>query len=131
MAGVRREPVRRAAQRALERTGRAAEQARVALGQALAAAAGQEQPALACRRRADDLAADARELAEAAADAASAAEQGRQQAEGAERDAQALAERVRLAQEAAAAEAAHADGGGVNADPSSEVLAWRARLVPP
>jgi hypothetical protein len=108
-AVVRREQVRLAAQRALERTGQAAEQARAALERAQAMAAGQQQAALAARQRAEELADAARELAEQAAAAAATATQARQQAEAAERDAQALADRVGLAQEAAtAAEDAHA-----------------------
>jgi DNA repair exonuclease SbcCD ATPase subunit len=105
----RREQVRLAAERALERTGRAAEQARAALEQAQAMAAGQQQTALAARQQADELADAAEELAEQAAAAAAAAEQARQRAEAAERDAEALADRARLAEEAAeAAEDAHA-----------------------
>jgi hypothetical protein len=101
-AVARREQARLAAQRALERTGQAAERARTALDQARAMAGDQQQAARAARRR-------ALELAEEAAAAAATATQARQQAEAAERDAEALADRVRLAQEAAtAAEDAHA-----------------------
>jgi hypothetical protein len=106
---ARREQARLAAQRALERTGQAAEQARTALDQAKAMAADQQQAARAARRRALELAEAAEELAAQAAAAAATATQARQQAEAAERDAEALADRVRLAQEAAtAAEDAHA-----------------------
>jgi hypothetical protein len=108
-AGARREQARLAAERALERTGRAAEQARTALEQAQAMAAGQEQAALAARRRAEELADAAEELAERAAAAAATADQAHQRAEAAERDAEALADRARLAEDAAtAAEDAHA-----------------------
>jgi len=108
-AGARRDQARLAAQRALERTGQAAEQARAALEQANAMAAGQRQAALAARQRAEELADAAQDLAEQAAAAAATAEQARQRAEAAERDAEALADRARLAQDAAtAAEDAHA-----------------------
>jgi hypothetical protein len=108
-AGARRDQARLAAQRALERTGQAAEQARAALEQAKAMAAGQRQAALAARQRAEELADAAQDLAEQAAAAAATAEQARQRAEAAERDAEALADRARLAQDAAtAAEDAHA-----------------------
>jgi hypothetical protein len=108
-AGARRDQARLAAQRALERTGQAAEQARAALEQANAMAAGQRQAALAARQRAEELADAAQDLAEQAAAAAATAEQARQRAEAAERDAEALAGRARLAQDAAtAAEDAHA-----------------------
>jgi DNA repair exonuclease SbcCD ATPase subunit len=100
---------REAAQRALERTGQAAERARAALEQAEAMAAAQRQAALAARQREDELDSAAQDLAEQAAAAATAAGQARQQAETADRDAEALTDRLRLAQEAAsAAEAAHA-----------------------
>ena len=108
-AGARRDQARLAAQRALERTGQAAEQARAALEQAKAMVAGQRQAARAARQRAEELADTAQDLAEQAADAAATAEQARQRAEAAERDAEALADRARLAQDAAtAAEDAHA-----------------------
>ena len=108
-AGARRDQARLAAQRALERTGQAAEQARAALEQANAMAAGQRQAALAARQRAEELADAAQDLAEQAAAAAATAEQARQRAEAAEWDAEALADRARLAQDAAtAAEDAHA-----------------------
>jgi hypothetical protein len=108
-AGARRDQARLAAQRALERTGQAAEQARAALEQAKAMAAGQRQAALAARQRAEELADAAQDLAEQAAAAAATAEQARQRAEAAERDAEALADRTRLAQDAAtAAQDAHA-----------------------
>ena len=108
-AGARRDQARLAAQRALERTGQAAEQARAALEQANAMAAGQRQAALAARQRAEELADAAQDLAEQAAAAAATAEQAHQRAEAAERDAEALADRARLAQDAAtAAEDAHA-----------------------
>ena len=108
-AGARRARAREAAQRALERTGQAAEQARAALEQAEAMAAGQRRGARAARQRADEVDAAAQDLAERAAAAAAAAEQARQRAEAAERDAEALTDRLQLAQDAAgAAEAAHA-----------------------
>jgi DNA repair exonuclease SbcCD ATPase subunit len=108
-AAARREQARLAAQRALERTGQAAEQARTALAQAQAMADGQQQTAQAARQRALELAEAAEELAEQAEAAAATANQARQQAEAAERDAEALADRARLAQDAAtAAEDAHA-----------------------
>jgi DNA repair exonuclease SbcCD ATPase subunit len=86
---------REAAQRALERTGQAAEQARAALEQAEAMAAGQRRAARVARQRSDELDAAAQDLAE--------------RAEAAERDAEAQTDRLQLAQDAAgAAEAAHA-----------------------
>jgi hypothetical protein len=104
----RRAQARLAAQRALERTGQAAERAGAALEQARAMAAGQRQTALAARQRAHELTTAAQDLAEQAAAAASAAERARRQAGAAEAEAEALADRVRLAQEAAsAADAAH------------------------
>jgi hypothetical protein len=108
-AAARREQARLAAQRALERTGQAAERARAALARAEAMATDQQQAAQAARRRALELAEAAEDLAEQAAAAAATATRARQQADAAERDAETMAERVRLTQDAAtAAEDAHA-----------------------
>jgi hypothetical protein len=108
-ADGRREQARAAARRALEQTRQAAEQAQAVLEQAQGLAASRQQAAQAAHRRAERLAAVARDLADQAATAATAAEEARQAAEGADRDADEVADRVRVAQQALeAAEAAHA-----------------------
>jgi hypothetical protein len=108
-AEARRERAWVAARRALGQTRRAAEQAQAVLDQAQGLAASREQAANAAHRRAEQLTAVARDLADQAAAAASAAEEARQAAEGADRDADEVAERVRVAEQAVdAAGAAHA-----------------------
>jgi hypothetical protein len=108
-AAARRAQARAAAQRALEQTRRAAEQAQAVLDQAEALAAGRQQAAQAAHQRAEQLAAVAQDLADQAAAAATAAEEARRAAEGADRDADEVADRVRAARQAMeAAEAAQA-----------------------
>jgi hypothetical protein len=107
-AAARRERAR-AAQRALEQTRQAAEQARAVLDRAQALVASRQQAAQEAHQRAEQLTAVARDLADQAAAAATAAEEAHQAAEGADRDADEVADRVRVAQQAVeAAEAAHA-----------------------
>jgi hypothetical protein len=109
-AAARRERARAAARRALEQTREAAEQAQAVLEQTQELAASRQQVAPhQAQQRAEQLTAVAQDLAEQAAAAATAAEAARQTAEGTERDADEVADRVRVAEQAAeAAEAAHA-----------------------
>ena len=108
-AAARRDRARAAAQRALERTREAAEQAQTILDQAKGLATTRQQAAQAAHQRSEQLAAVAQELAGQAAAAATAAEAAHQAAEGADRDADEVADRVQGAQQTlAAAEAAHA-----------------------
>jgi hypothetical protein len=108
-AAARRERARAAARRALEQTREAAEQAQAVLEQTQGLAASRQQVAHQAHQRAEQLTAVAQDLAEQAEAAATAAEAARQTAEGAERDADEVADRVRVAEQAAeAAEAAHA-----------------------
>jgi hypothetical protein len=107
-AAARRERALAAAQRTLEQTRQAAEQAQAVLDQAQLLAASRQQAADAAHRRAERLAAVARDLADQAAAATTTAEQARQAAEGADRDAGEVADRVRVAEQAVeAAAAAH------------------------
>jgi hypothetical protein len=106
---ARREQARAAAQRTLEQTRQAAEQAQAVLDQAQVLAASRQQVAQAAHQHAEQLTAVAQDLADQAAAAATAAEAARQAAEGADRDADEVADRVRVTQQAAeAAAAAHA-----------------------
>ena len=108
-AEARRAQARAAAQRVLEQTREAAEQAQAVLEQAQVLAASRQQVAHEARQRAEQLAAVAQDLADQAAAAATAAKEARQRAEGADRDADEVADRARAAQKAVeAAEAAHA-----------------------
>jgi hypothetical protein len=108
-AAARREQARAAAQRVLEQTRQAAEQAQAVLDQVQVLAASRQQVAQAAHQRSEQLAAIAQDLADQAAAGATAAQEAGQAADAADRDAEEVADRVRVAQQAVeAAAAAHA-----------------------